>query len=294
VIAGIADRQWGVVARRQLSAAGLTKAIIDGRLADGLLVQLHRGVYAVGHRQLRREAYWLAAVLAVPGGVLSHRDAAGLHGFRPANHRRIDVTTTGQAADRPGIAVHRTRILAAHDVTSIAGIRVTAVARTLVDLAGTIPADHLTKAIRQADRLQLIDTRALHTAMDRTKGRRGPGHRALQQALKEYERLAATHTRSSLEDAFLTLLRRHGLPAPRTNVVIEEGIEVDAAWPAAKLVVEVDGWAFHNTRDAFQQDRTRDATLMRAGYRTLRLTHDQVMRQPAWVADTLRDLLQPS
>ena len=68
---------------------------------------------------------------------------------------------------------------------------------------------------------------------------------------------------------------------------------MDVLWAAARLVVELDGWQDHGTRHAFQRDRARDATLLRAGYRTLRLTHDQVMRQPAWVVDTLRALLQP-
>ena len=82
----MAATQWGVVARRQLAQAGLGKTTIDRRMANGRLIQLHRGVYAVGHRRLRREGHWLAAVLAVPGAVLSHRDAAGLHELRPANH----------------------------------------------------------------------------------------------------------------------------------------------------------------------------------------------------------------
>jgi very-short-patch-repair endonuclease/predicted transcriptional regulator of viral defense system len=289
----LADGQHGVVSRRQLLDAGLSAKAIRTRVETGRLLQLHRGVYAVGHRHLRREAFWLAAVLAVPGGVLSHRDAAGLHGIRPANHRKIDVTTTGRAENHPRIAVHRTRTLGAGDVTTVGGIRVTTVARTLVDLATTVPIDHLAKAIREADRLRLLDTLSLHEAIDRTARRRGKGHAAIQHALAGHDRLATTHTRSSLEDAFLNLLHRHGLPTPQTNILVE-GIEVDAVWRAQRLVVELDGWQYHRTRHAFQRDRTRDAQLARAGYRVLRFTHDQVVREPAWVVQVLRDLLQPS
>ena len=85
---------------------------IGERARRGRLIRLHRGVYAVGHAKLRREGHWIAAVLAVgPGAVLSHRDAAGLHDLRPANHARTDITTTAHPTNLPGICVHRTRSL---------------------------------------------------------------------------------------------------------------------------------------------------------------------------------------
>ena len=289
VLARLAASQHGVVTRRQLVAAGVATATIERRLASGLLVPLHRGVYAVGHRHLRREGRWLAAVLAVPGAVLSHRDAAGLHGIRPANHARIDITTTGRAGDHTGIEVHRTRVLDARDVTTVKGIRTTSLARTLVDLASVVPKDHLKKALRRADDLRTLDVRELGDAMAKTKTRSGPGRRALRTALQEHEALATTLTRSSLEDAFQQLIDRHDLPKPQTNVCIE-GIEVDTLWREPRLVVELDGWAHHRQRDAFQRDRSRDAALMRAGYRVLRLTHHDVLHRQGWVAQTLAAL----
>jgi very-short-patch-repair endonuclease len=289
-LAAIADAQWGVVARRQLLDAGVSERAIHGRLTSGLLVPLHRGVYAVGHARLRKEARWLAAVLAVPGAVLSHRDAAGLHGIRPANHLTVDVTTKGRAADHKGIEVHRTRMLDEQDVTLIQGIPVTSLARTLVDLAGVVPRDHVHKALRQAEKLHVFDVRALRDVLRRTQGRPGPGHRALREALAEHEALGLPLTRSSLEDAFLRLVHSHGLPKPQTNVFIE-GIEVDALWREQRLVVELDGWAHHHERYAFQRDRTRDATLMTAGWRIVRFTHADVMRRAEWTAGVLRKLL---
>jgi very-short-patch-repair endonuclease len=289
VIAALAAGQLGVVARRQLIAAGLTESMILRRTRSGRLVQLHRGVYAVGHRHLRREAWWLAAVLAVPGSVLSHRDAAGLHGIRSANHTMTDVTTTSRATDHRGIRVHRTRVLDAADVTKLDGIPTTTLARTLVDLAGIVPRDHLFKALREAESRRTLDVRAIEDALHRTRSRRGKGHQALREALAEYRQLGATTTRSTLEDAFLSLLRRHGLPTPQTNIVIE-GMEVDAAWRERRLVVELDGWGSHGTRHAFEHDRERDAALAAAGWRTVRFTHRQVMQRPDHVVEVLRRL----
>jgi very-short-patch-repair endonuclease len=288
-IAALAARQHGVVSRGQLLEAGLTGNMLKGRVARGRLLRLHRGVYAVGHRQLRREGHWLAAVLAVgPGAVLSHRAAAALHGIRPSG-TRIDVTTTGRAADQRGIRVHHARTLDPTDITTVDGIPVTSVARTLVDLAHTVPRDHLTTALREAERLHLFDLRAIQAARARTRHREGPGDRALKDALAELAALATTHTRSPLEDAFLDLLRRAGLPQPRTNATVE-GHEVDAYWPQHRLVAELDGWAYHRTRHAFESDRARDAELQAAGHRVVRFTHHQVTHRSAHVVEALRRL----
>ena len=76
-IGALAARQHGVVARRHLLDAGVSPEMLRTRIGTGRLVTLHRGVYAVGHRRLRREGFWLAAVLAAgPGALLSHREAA--------------------------------------------------------------------------------------------------------------------------------------------------------------------------------------------------------------------------
>ncbi len=288
--AALAARQWGVVARRQLLDAGLSPTVIRTRVRAGRLIPLHPGVYAVGHARLRPEGHWLAAVLAVgPGAVLSHRDAAGLHGLRPANQVRIDVSTAGRARSSARIAVHRTRVLDARDTTAIDGIPVTTVARTLVDLAAIVPHDHLVSAIKQAERQCTFDLREVAAALARTRGRTGPGHRALREAIAERAALQGTVTLSFLEDAFLRLVRTNRLPLPATNVLVE-GFQVDAAWRRHRIAVELDGWQDHHTRQAFERDRERDAALTAAGWRVVRFTYPQVADRPDRVAQTLRRL----
>jgi len=289
-IATLAAGQWGVVSRAQLRDAGVPRTTISDRVRSGRLLPLHPGVYAVGHARLRREGHWLAAVLAVgPGAVLSHRDAAGLHGVRPANHARIDVSTTGWAGSSVKIAVHRTRSLDARDTTTVHGIPVTTVARTLVDLATIVPHDHLVSAIKQAERQRTFDLRQVDAAMARTRGRRGRGHRALREAIAERAALEGHRTRSPLEDAFLRVVGRARLPLPSTNAIVE-GFEVDAVWATARIAVELDGWQDHGTRHAFERDRERDATLTAAGWRVVRFTYHQVTQRPDLVLSTLRRL----
>src|SRR3954451_19933943 len=93
IIAELAARQHGVVERLQLVAAGLTVAEIEGRVRRGMLIPLHRGVYAVGHAVLRPAGYRLAAAMACGPDAAVSWAAAGVHWqLRRSAATRIDVT----------------------------------------------------------------------------------------------------------------------------------------------------------------------------------------------------------
>ena len=78
---------------------------------------------------------------------------------------------------------------------------------------------------------------------------------------------------------------------PEVNHHAEEN-EVDFTWRPQRLIVETDGWATHGTRRAFERDRARDADLVVAGRRVLRITHRRLQRQPRAVTGQLRRLLR--
>jgi very-short-patch-repair endonuclease len=254
--------------------------MLRSRLAGGQLVKLHRGVYAVGHASLRREGFWLAAVLAVGDrAVLSHRDAAALHGLRPSNRPRVEVSTSSERRRTPRIDVYARRSLDAKDGETRAGIPVTTVSRTLVDLAEVLAQQALTKALGEAERQGKLDVKGIEEALGRLRGRRGAGVAKIRGALAELERHGAQLTRSVLEDRFLALLHVHELPRPATNAHVA-GYEFDAVWHAQGVAVELDGWDGHKTRRAFQHDRTKGNAITAAGYVLLRYTHDDVVRRP--------------
>lgn len=291
MLATLADRQHGVVARRQLP---LSDTIIRNRVRSGHLIRMHRGVYAVGHARLRREGVWLAAVLSLgDGAALSHRDAAALHDIRSSNGTRIDVTVPGPRRGDARIRAHRVRALDPADTTRVDGIPVTTVARTLVDLAAILAHDHLARAINEAERRGLLDIVALDAARDRVRNRPGTGHTTLTAALADHTRRGLTLAHEGLEDRFPALVEAHGLPRPATNVHTDAG-EVDALWPDARVAIELDGWEFHRTRRAFQHDRTKGNALALAGWTVLRFTHADVMHDGARVIAELRRALGPS
>jgi very-short-patch-repair endonuclease len=291
VIGRAAERQYGVVARRQLLAAGLSPKAVEHRLRAGRLIVLHRGVYAVGHRRLTRDGHGSAAVLAAgPGAVLSHRDAAALHGLGHWRVNVIEVTTAADVRSTAAVRVHARRLLTADDVTTAAGIPVTSVARTLVDLAEVVNRERLAEALTAAERAQTLDLQAVLAARERVLHRHGRGDVLLRAVLAEYDRRGAQLTREELERRLRRLVRVHRLGRPRLNAWIE-GVEVDAYWPAARLVVETDGWEWHRDRASFERDRDKTNRLQLAGYIVLRFTHRAVLDHPAEVAAAIRAVL---
>jgi very-short-patch-repair endonuclease len=287
-VADLAERQHGVVARGQLLELGMSRDAITRWRAAGRLHRVHSGVYAVGHRRLTRHGRWMAAVLSGGGeAALSHRSAAAFWGILQNAGSRIDVSLPSRSGRTPSaIRLHRVRSLHPDDWVLRDGIPVTSVTRTLVDLAAVVDERRLRRAIEESERLRLFDLRAAEQGCDRARGRRGV---AMLRSLLA-ERMEVPRTRSDLEDLFMDFCREARLPRPAVNTLVA-GFEVDAAWPSAKLVVELDSYEYHGSRAAFERDRARDIELKLAGYEVMRLTWRRLETEPARVVAAIRRLL---
>jgi very-short-patch-repair endonuclease len=284
-VARIARDQHGVVARRQLKALGLNGGAIGWHLRTGRLHVIHRGVYAVGRSTLDRHGQWMAAVLAYgDDAVLSHRSAGALWGILQPRGP-VDVTSPSGRHGRSRIKLHRVA-LAGDEQTVRDRIPTTSVARTILDLAVVLDSVQLARAWEEADRLGLLQLGAVATACERAGRRKGIG--AVRLLLSEARALQIR--RSPLEDRFRAFCEDRGLPQHSANVFVL-GREVDACWPSARLVVELDSFSFHHNRGAFEDDRTRDTVFLAAGYRTVRVTYRRLTREPDQLAAQLRKLL---
>jgi predicted transcriptional regulator of viral defense system len=171
-VLAVAGRQHAVVTSAQLRDAGLGRNAVAHRIRTGWLRRRHRGVYLVGPLA-GEHSRAMAAVLAVgPGALLSHDAAAALWGLRSPQKGPIDVTVAGrETRDRPGIRSHTAR-LHPRDATRKHGIPVTSPARTLLDLAATLPQRELDRAVEQA---QVQRQASLHSLNEQFK--RYPRHR---------------------------------------------------------------------------------------------------------------------
>jgi len=299
-IARIANRQHGVIARRQALEAGISSGLLSGRINSGWLVPIFSGVYSPGTALLDFHGRWMAAVLrAGPGGVLSRHSAAALHGFTERRSSAIEVVRTGggiskaeslpsEGVNRFEVAVRRTRRLPDRDVTEVNGIPVTSVARTLLDLAESMSLDRLKTALTDAEKSRLISLSEMEEVISR--GRGWTGVKKLGRALREWDALEV-ETRSKLEIAMLRLCRRNGIPVPIVNTVLGEYMP-DFLWREERLIIEVDGYGSHSDRRAFRGDRHRDVDLMLTGYKVARFTHEEVVWEGHETAIRLGRLLE--
>jgi very-short-patch-repair endonuclease len=57
-------------------------------------------------------------------------------------------------------------------------------------------------------------------------------------------------------------------------------MEVDLLFPDHRLAVEIDGYAFHRQRPAFEDDRSRGTALAARGIMVLRFTPRQLTKEP--------------
>lgn len=292
-IGDVAASQHGAVTRAQLREAGLTDRSVSRRVASGRLHRLHQGVYRVGPlvAPYVRE---MAAVLACGAGArASHRSAAWLLevGPRPGDASPVEVAVPeSRVVRRPGIRVTRARYLAidggeggrnraadpaAGQVVTAHGIPVTPPGRTLVDLAGVLATGDLERAVARAERSGLVTLDELMRLVACHRGRAGIAALAAVIGLDG----GPAFTRSEFESRFLNALGAFGLPRPRCNVHIA-GYEVDCWFESARLVVELDGQAYHRSWRSQVDDRRRDRDLAACGIQVIRITWDDLTREP--------------
>ena len=247
-------------------------------------------MYAVGQPRLSQQGEWIAAILACGQG-------AYLASFNAAVHmklwrRRVTgihvLVRRGRRTPR-GVHVHTYRRLDPRDVTVRNGIPVTTVPRTLVDLSDVLTPHQLANVIHEAAFRKLFDERAVRAAMTRANGRHNL--HVLERAL-ELNAAGSAGTKSELEDRFLALTSRSGLPEPLVNTKVQD-IEVDFHWPHLNLIVEVDGPG-HTRPRTEREDQERDKSLRAAGHTVLRVLDHEIDHRPETVASSLLSAARPA
>ena len=192
-----------------------------------------------------------------------------LWGFWRVGALPLEVTVaSAQPASRGD---HRTQVatLTPDDVVMHLGIAVTSPSRTILDAAPSISTASRARTIDDALHTLFLSRSALAEQVSRNPR---PRHKASGAPPRRHRQRPS---RSDWERAFPAFCRRHGLPRPRLNTTIA-GYEVDAVWPDARLIVELDGWEFHSSRTAFESDRDRDAETLLAGFATVRITWERM------------------
>ena len=287
VIEALAAIQHGVFAVWQLERRGVDRRTLIDRTRDGRLRRLYRGVYATGPYLSLRGRLMAAALAYGPKAALSFGAAGFLHDVFAWSGGPMDVTLPNRTRNRRGVRSHEARLLP-QDHTFIDRLPVTSLARTLLDLAAILTPTQLQRAYEDAQAREILDTAAITDMLARSNGHRGVGPLT---ALLDYDPTAAAGAISELERLFLDLIRAHNVPMPQTNVLVDV-YPVDAYWPDADLVVELDSYEFHKDRATFESDRRKWTSLRRAGHELLVFTYRHVIDDPQWVVASVTGQLR--
>jgi hypothetical protein len=286
VIRELARRQSGNFSRTQLLAAGLTAGGIDRRLHSGSLVTRYHGVYCLAPPRQDAQALIAGAVLAGgPTAVASHASAAYLWGFVKRYELPPEISLpTGDRRPR-NILTHRCPSLQPRDITRQLGVPTTTPARTALDLAPRLTRTQLTRLINDQQRDGYLRHSALRDITERNP--RHPGTKLLRPFVEN----PTNPTNSPFEDDFVAFCARYGLPRPEINFPFN-GRKLDAYFPDHGLIVETDGWGFHQDRQAFEDDRERDTDHLDHGLTTARITRKRLKETPDHEAARLHRILR--
>jgi very-short-patch-repair endonuclease len=273
-------RHDGVITLAQARCAGLSARAVQRRVACGHWIRCSRGVYFVNDRPFTDAARIRASVW----GYGEHAAASGLaaawwHELTKFAPDIVEVTVprNSHGRNRYGSRTRR-RDLDRSDVVEHRGLRVTAPALTVIEASVRERggAKLMDSALQR--RLRLQD---LWRAQLRNKGRYGsPRARRLLQA-------ASNGARSEAERLLVKLLREAGITGWQSDYPIGP-YKVDVAFAALKIVVEVDGWAFHSDQEVFQTDRKRQNYLALMGWQVLRFTWLDLVEYPGRVVGEVR------
>jgi len=296
VIAELARKQHSIFLGSQATARGVTRKMLQRRVAIGRLTATGPDLFLVGGAVMTWEARLLGLVLSAGDGALaSHRAAAALWGFEGFNRGTPELTVPrGRRFRRSSTKVHESTDLDRCGARTRSGVPVTDPARTLLDLARRLSDPRLTLAIESARRLKLTTWSELIATLARHARCGRPGITRLRRVIA-----AGMHreevTDSDFELLVLTLLVEHGLPEPVVHHAIRapDGralAEVDLAYPHLKIAIELDG-GVHQRRDVFERDRPRQNRLVLEGWIVLRFTWDAFRDRPNDIVAAVRAAL---
>lgn len=168
----------------------------------------------------------------------------------------------------------------------------TTVPRTILDLAAVVPRRQVERALNEVEVRGLTDHLSVPDLLARYPRRQGT---VVLRALLDEGAVERGVTKSDLEERFVSLVDRNGLPRPRLNAdvaVAGRFFSPDCLWMDERLIVELDGRAVHGTRRAFEADRERDRLLMADGWRVMRVTWRQLRDDEAKIAADVRAALR--
>lgn len=278
----LAEEQEGVLTRRQVMDAGVSRDGVKGLVASGDLRPISPGVYSirdVGWDQLVRAGLLIAG----PGSTIGGQASAHLIGIasRPA---LIDVWAPGASSYRNRKGPHPW-VFHRGARSQIGNPPHETVEETVLDLCARESPDGISSWVGQA-------LGAHRTMPDRLLGAlAASGNTRNRRLIAEYIEATGPGTHSPLEARYLRDVERaHGLPSGRRQLSVSGGTRSDVAYEEYHTIVELDGVAWHWGINQ-NRDSLRDAEHLSMGWVTMRFGWVDVVSRPCRIAALVADVL---
>lgn len=276
--------QDGVITRAQAMTAGLSSSAIGRLRSSGEWRAVATGVYVAGDHAVTERARMRIACSSVgPGASLGGLASVWWHGKvdRPPSRPMVIAPRGRQGRPVSGATiVHRD--LHDEDVVERHGLRIVSLPLALLEAAAVEDSvDVLDRALVRKQ-VALCDVMAAH---ERYPGRRGATSAGRILAA------AAGGARSEAERLLHRLMRRSSIGGWNANVDAS-GYVCDVVFEAERVVVEVDGFAFHTDPDAFRRDRQKRNALVAAGWLVLHFTWRDLTERPGYVVASIRHAIR--
>ena len=282
----IAGTQAGYVTRRQALACGMSPDAVDRRVESRRWIRAKPGLYMIPGFVPTLRGRLMAATVTL-GAVVSHESAAELHNLPGVQRGMAVVTVPTRKTNRfPDVVVHQSTDLTNAQVVEKDGLAVTSVVRTAIDLAAKRRPRVIGRIVDHAVVRGDTSIEEIVEAVGALARHGKPGMQTMHKVL-EMRAGEGFMGESELEMHGLRLLREWGFPDPNLQYPLpwrssRKG-RVDFAYPAIRLIIEIDGRKWHSTLDAFEEDRLRDNHAQLAGWRVLRITYRMMMDEPEMV-----------
>lgn len=285
----LAERQYGLVSRRQLNQLGISWKSVRSRLANGMLEEVTPRVLRVVGGPDTLQARLLAATLHVNSSIISHATAAalwGIAGFHPEPIHLAVTRNLHRPSSSPWI-VHHATVIPEEERRQLEGIPLASPGLTLVQLAATVHPGRLERAVDNAWSLRLVELGELRSLLESLARQGRNGVVALRRILDARSGMERP-PQSNLESRFLQIMRDAGVLTlrPQVNVGGERWTgRVDFCDSEVPLIVEIQSERYHSALSDRRADEARHAALRAEGFVVVTIWDTELFRDPAAVVE---------
>jgi hypothetical protein len=281
--------------------AGLTNSQFRSAVQGGELVRVRRGVYATRHFMSKAEGdavlWWVLRVASEVSGqsardaVASHQTAALIHGVALLKEPDASVVCLSRRPGRnrsgpPGVRFHSAALPPGH-VAQRYGVRLTTEARTVIDLARSLPYLEGVASADSALHKRLTTKAELRRMLADCAGWPGIGE------ARRVVEFSDERAESVLESAARVIFAETGLAPPQLQIdIVDDAFRfigrVDFLWEEQRTIAEADGMAKYEDPQQARDQIRRDIRLRDAGYKVVHFTWAELFGEPARVIARIR------